>query len=436
MISMMKNRIIVVAFFFLIAFSFLGLNYGFSLYILLCVVNGYISIKNFFSFPDEKYTLHKLVNLFILVFFIAANALQFVHNAQIISVSTISFSYYEYLFFQLIVLLILILYNYSYIYFRSKIHIKGYHEVKTTVKIKPLLVLSIISFTFVIITHIQNPISLLVRGGGEDFGVGGYDVGISFGGPMQLIIDKFVRPIPLCCYIIAKLTNIDKKYRKFLFIIMSLSIFPTSLARNATAMYWLSVLLLNVKVFEKRGVFVITMLLGIFIIFPVIDSFRHFSGSINFSNIGLDYLVTMHFDSSQMFMAIIQQYYVTYGLQLLGVLFFFVPRSIWPSKPIGSGHTFAIDNGALFANVSMPYFGEGFINFGYIGIIIFTLFLSYITVKCDKIYWNTKQYLFSGYYYLLLGAIFFILRGDLLSSFAYTTGGILSYSFVKRVVIK
>jgi hypothetical protein len=50
---------------------------------------------------------------------------------------------------------------------------------------------------------------------------------------------------------------------------------------------------------------------------------------------------------------------ITYGRQLVGALLFFVPSSLWPNKPIGSG-TLVAENMLMtrysfwYTNISMP----------------------------------------------------------------------------------
>ena len=170
---------------------------------------------------------------------------------------------------------------------------------------------------------------------------------------------------------------------------------------------------------------------GVFLIFPFLDNFRYYTGEMSF-NISFDYLNTMNMDASQIFMAVISIGIITWGQQLLGTLFFFVPRSIWLSKPVGSGHFLITQMKGDFANVSMPYFAEGYINFGLIGIIIFTMMLAYLTGRLDGKFWtpSKKKCPQDGYYLILCGAIMFIMRGDLMSSGAYTLGTLLSYWLV------
>ena len=85
----------------------------------------------------------------------------------------------------------------------------------------------------------------------------------------------------------------------------------------------------------------------------------------------------MNFDASQEFMIAMKWQTITWGYQLLGALFFFVPRAIWATKPIGSGAMLASHQPRAFTNIAMPYWGEGYMNFGILGVVIFTIILAY-----------------------------------------------------------
>ena len=75
-------------------------------------------------------------------------------------------------------------------------------------------------------------------------------------------------------------------------------------------------------------------------------------------------------------------------------------------------------------SISMPFFAEGYINFGYVGIFLFTVFLAFISAFLDKNYWNGRdprvKTWFTPFYLVFIGAALFIMRGDLMSSFSYT----------------
>lgn len=108
------------------------------------------------------------------------------------------------------------------------------------------------------------------------------------------------------------------------------------------------------------------------------------------------------------------------------------------SKPMGSGFYVAETTHLSFNNISMPYFGEGYINWGYLGVVLFAIVLAYVLAKLDKKYWTYTHYqgktINKIKYFMLLGLLMFILRGDLLSSFAYTIGYMVSFEITKRIV--
>ncbi|GAB3421222.1 hypothetical protein GCM10027516_18380 [Niabella aquatica] len=146
---------------------------------------------------------------------------------------------------------------------------------------------------------------------------------------------------------------------------------------------------------------------------------------------------TANFDSYQNFALIVSEDMITWGRQLLGVFLFWVPRSIWLNKPIGSGALLGEQLNFSWTNISANYFAEGYINFGYVGILLFVIILSAFNAKLDNMYWryavNINHNFFKIFYYVLLGMIFFILRGDLLSSFAFTIGYLIAIFIVFKV---
>ena len=166
--------------------------------------------------------------------------------------------------------------------------------------------------------------------------------------------------------------------------------------------------------------------MGLLVIFPFLDQFRHAKELSTDTKIGISTQMFSEgtFDSYQNTINVINKADITYGRQLLGVLFFYVPRSIWSTKPIGSGAYIAKEFKYNFSNISMNFLGEGYLNFGYFGVFLFILFLSNLVSRFDFMYWNNlirKEYMYIIYFYLY-GLLFFIMRGDLLSSFAYTIG--------------
>lgn len=393
--------------------------------VLLYIINSLICIVNLIKREEETFSLSKIVYVFVLVFFIAANYSQYANHINSTSL-IIHFEEYDYLHFQIMIFAILIIYGTLYSLYRGhEPDVSSSDEIvlKEGVATK-LILISVISFLITFYTYRNQPIFMFMRGFSSDV----FESEVT-NSSLSLIISKFIRPIPFACYLFYKISDCcNRKYSFMLFLIMTVSIFPLALARNAVAMYWIPVLLVNIKYVYRKHFFSVGLIVVIFVVFPLMDNFRYYSGELDI-NISYNYLQTMNFDASQMFMAVVKFDIITYGRQLLGALFFFVPRSLWVDKPVGSGYFIAESQGA-FSNVSMPYFGEGYINFGYLGVLIFTIVLARVTAYLDWEFWGEKSCHDSrskGMYLISIGAMIFIMRGDLLNGVAYTIGTMSCY---------
>ena len=382
-----------------------------------------------FAYKDRPYSLHKIVNLFILVFLVIANTIQCV-NHSIVSPVYKFLTEVDYIEFQLLIFVIVLVYNFIYPIFKFK-------NISCAIKTPPLLshekliLLSLFSFFMVLFSNRENLPSLFFRGINEvlyipnesDTNVAG-----------SMLFSSIFRTMPFACYIMAVNYNIKRKYCRILLLIMIIDLFPTGISRNQLATYYLPVLLINSKLLQKRNLFVLLMIFGLFVIFPLMNNFRYFMGDddlvIEYS---LDFLDSMHLDASQEFMIVMKDNMITYGRQLLGVVFFWVPRAIWLTKPEGSGFLLANKYG-VFPNISMPYFAEGYVNFGLIGIFIFTIVLAYISSRFDSIFWDSKNCFLkkqlTPYYLTILGGLMLVMRGELMSSTAYMLGSLVDIYMV------
>ena len=115
---------------------------------------------------------------------------------------------------------------------------------------------------------------------------------------------------------------------------------------------------------------------------------------------------------------------VTFGRQLLGAILFWFPRAWWPGKPTGSGHTVAVQHGLAFTNLSSPLPAEGLINFGWLGVAVFGIVGGWLFTLIDRAANRRCETvtLINVIYPFWLGFAFFLMRGDLMSSVAYTVG--------------
>jgi oligosaccharide repeat unit polymerase len=208
---------------------------------------------------------------------------------------------------------------------------------------------------------------------------------------------------------------------------------PTSLYRYQVAILYIPIIITFTSFWNKPYRMQATILAMLLTMFPFLDKFRaldleNFTWSIDLSTMNHG-----HFDAYQNFSRVVEINLVTYGSQLVGSLLFFIPRFFWESKPIGSGAFLADTLNYDFYNISMPLIGEGFINFGLIGVVIFMFIYGLILGNLDRVAWQIMKKgtpsLFIYYYYFLFGMVFFIMRGDLTSSLAYTAGFTSSFLF-------
>ena len=252
----------------------------------------------------------------------------------------------------------------------------------------------------------------------------------------------------------------SKKGKLYLFIsilLLLICCFPTSISRNAAADIYLGlfVILLYYKNIHKKllsSKYLFAFIIGMIILFPAINAFRNFSFedvnilkviNITINNISDNYL-SGDYDAFSMIgntQRYVNLFGITYGRQLLGSLLFYIPRSIWNTKPVGSGSMIFSSFGYSFTNVSCPLIAEGYINFGILGVLLFALFFGFITSKIDCYYWEkiSKENINFDFiqilYPFLLPSYFFMLRGDLLSSFSYLFSFIITF-YALYIIIK
>lgn len=240
---------------------------------------------------------------------------------------------------------------------------------------------------------------------------------------------------------------ITNKKGFFLFALQLLCLlicsFPTAIPRYKMACIYAPLCIILFPRLKKKTAFFWSFVLALFFILPLLSRMRY--------SLDLDAAITIlrenfmdaylrgDYDAFRMLSGTVEyvgESGVTWGMQLLGSLLFFIPSSIWTGKPGGSGSLVirsVLSNNA-FSNVSCPFVGEGYINFGIVGVILFALVFGYLAKKFDSRYWRIAEERganFSPYMYLVL-LIFFMLRGDFLSSFAFIVG-FMAIGYVMRV---
>lgn len=207
---------------------------------------------------------------------------------------------------------------------------------------------------------------------------------------------------------------------------------PTGLSRYMAGAYYAGILIIVIGKERCNTWISILFFLGITAVFPLLNIFRYSTGMYSFREfvelsrrVFSDTYQTGNYDAHNMIisgMHYVHEFGYSYGRQILGALLFFVPRSVWKTKPIGTGaEVISSLNQFGFLNVSMPLVGESYINFGIIGVVIIGTAIGCVTSRLDESYWKCRNlydfiyvlYPFSVFYF------FFLQRGDLMSAGAY-----------------
>ena len=258
----------------------------------------------------------------------------------------------------------------------------------------------------------------------------------------------------------------DKINSNTFFVVLSLVIFIVLLfffknifteKRNTLGPIYIALIYLFFpKLLNSNAKFFLFMFLSMVIIFPLSSTLTHIDASLEqiFVKPSLIYesflrfgtisgaFESLHYDAFSNIMATaeyVKLYGLSWGYQLLGVCLFFVPRSLWTTKPLSTGEL--IGNHLFdttprnFTNLSNSVVSEGFINFGFIGIVVLAIVLAYFIVKF--IIWHRSEDClkqFIAFYFAV--HLMFLLRGDLTNGFSYFIGPLLSVVFLPKLLIR
>ncbi|WP_157497429.1 hypothetical protein [Leifsonia sp. Leaf264] len=139
---------------------------------------------------------------------------------------------------------------------------------------------------------------------------------------------------------------------------------------------------------RRTSLTMVGIVLGLLFLFPIADLFRRqdvvnasrssflseYAGNGDYDAFGqlsnaLLYTATMPFE---------------FARQFLGVVLFWVPRSLWADKPGGTGVVLAEFRGYRFTNLSAPIWAEMLLSFGLIGVVVASILFGILLGRLDK----------------------------------------------------
>ena len=245
-------------------------------------------------------------------------------------------------------------------------------------------------------------------------------------------------PITLFTYVLAGKLMVNKYWWGILACISLVNAMPIGIPRALIAVVYLPIIIILFPKIFKVKYFTLIFIFALSYFFPFFNQFRggiHSFKDIDFS-FETSHLNSGHYDNFYNFALTFFDMPVTFGKQLLGVVLFFVPRFLWPEKPYGSGRFLAESAGFDWKNVSENFFAEGYINFGIFGIIVWVILYALTTMVIDRKGKQSfiKNSAFKIFYLQMIFLSFYIMRGDLMSTFSMLFNFLLVNIFIIKTL--
>lgn len=283
----------------------------------------------------------------------------------------------------------------------------------------------------------------------------------------KLILHKVLYMIPFGALVLAhsflRKEKAIKKNKLFVFIIMILLFLilicfknPLTEKRNAIGPIYITLLFLfQPKLLNTNTKSFLFLFLSLVVFFPLVSGLTHVDAPIDeiisnpkliadhFKEQGfVEIFNTLHYDAFANVMATIDYVSktgISYGYQILSGLLFFVPRSIWTSKPYSTGQVIGDyvieDYGFEYNNLSNPLVAEGYVNFGVLGVILMAYALGYFMIKfINWLQSNDPLKRIMAFYFAV--HLLFLLRGDFTNGFTYFIGTLMGVLLVPKLIDK
>lgn len=286
----------------------------------------------------------------------------------------------------------------------------------------------------------------------------------------ELLVQKkvlFILPLSVIalCIKYFKYYNELKINKLVIFSIFILSILillwfknPLTEKRNALGPIYITLIfLLYPKALNTNFKILSFLFLAMVLLFPALQIFTHIDYSFarivqkpsllaeEFSNTEfLTIFNTLNYDAFSNISVTIEYVSInglSYGYQALSGLLFFIPRFFWENKPISTGELIGdylvSDYGFNFTNLSNPLVSEGYINFGWLGVMLFSISLAFFCVRF--LIWLKRPGMLKkvlSFYFAI--HLIFLLRGDFTNGFSYFIGTLIGLLlipvFIKNIL--
>jgi len=271
--------------------------------------------------------------------------------------------------------------------------------------------------------------------------------------PASLVMNRFLLFLPSATLLIL-LHETVRSGRKLmfsrvcvlllLFLLVIITENPYTEKRNALGPMYLGLLLVLFQNWFASGTRRLLLLVGsMVLIFPAITIFTHNKHQsltdVSFSQFSdqiADHYFSVNYDSwANIYTAveIVKVHGMQWGHQLLGSLLFFVPSSIWSSKPLATGIFLAdylITNYSMwFTNLSAPLAAEGYLDFGPAGVVLYACILALFVALLNRLALQRDRWV--AYPMAIYASVFLmiVLRGSLMIALGFASAAFLAFCF-------
>lgn len=268
--------------------------------------------------------------------------------------------------------------------------------------------------------------------------------------PTDMIVRKFLLFLPSATLLIL-LHETLRSGRKLLFsrvcvllllgVLVAVTENPLTEKRNGLGPVYLSLIFIFFESqLRSRNRRLILLIASMVVVFPAITVFTH--GHSELSSVRLDSVLdtlkdhyfSTHYDAWANIYTSVEmagRQGIHWGQQLLGSILFFVPSSLWHTKPLATGIAIAnylISNYSMwFTNLSAPVVAEAYIDFGAIGVALYAIALAWLVARMNRFDMTGRKW--ASFPMMVYGAFFlmFALRGSLMIAIAYGSAGFLAF---------
>jgi hypothetical protein len=276
--------------------------------------------------------------------------------------------------------------------------------------------------------------------------------------PAKLIMGRFLLFLPSATFLIL-LNETIRSPRKLLFsrVCVLLMLFvlvlitenPYTEKRNALGPVYLGVILvLFQNWFSSRNRRMLLLVSGMVLVFPAVSVFTQnhkailgqFSMDQFWTQIA-DHYFSINYDSwanTYTSVEIVRVHGLQWGHQLLGALLFFVPSSLWTSKPLATGiflgNYLSTHYSMWFTNLSAPLVAESYLDFGYAGVIAYAAGLAYFVTFLNTLARRRGKWVAAPMATYASVYLMIVMRGSLMIATGFGVAAFLSFSLASTML--